>query len=75
MKKKKHMELTRKKELQVRNKNVDGKVILNVNLDVDVGMSRVDDVEALIFEPLNWFGISFFFILFCFGKRLNEIHV
>jgi len=42
------MELTRKKELQARNKNVDGKVILNVNLHVDVGMSGVDDVEPLI---------------------------
>ncbi len=42
------MELARKKELRARNKNVDGKVVLNVNLDVDVGMSRVDDVEPLI---------------------------
>jgi len=47
-KKKKHMELARKKELQTRNKNVDGKIIFNVNLDVDVGMSRVDDAEPLI---------------------------
>jgi hypothetical protein len=42
------MELARKKELRGRNKNVDGKVVLNVNFDVDVGMSRVDDVEPLI---------------------------
>jgi hypothetical protein len=33
---------------KMRNKIVDGKVVLNVNLDVDVGMSRVDDVEPLI---------------------------
>jgi hypothetical protein len=46
--KKKHMELVKKKELRARNKNVDGKVVLNVNLDVDVGMFRVDDVEPLI---------------------------
>jgi hypothetical protein len=32
----------------VRNKNVGGKVVLNVNLDVDVGMSKVDDAEPLI---------------------------
>ncbi len=37
-----------KRKNYVRNKNVDGKVVLNVNLDVDVGMSRVDDVEPLI---------------------------
>jgi len=48
VKKKKHLELARKKELQAKNKNVDGKVVINVNLDVDVGMSRVDDVEPLI---------------------------
>ncbi len=45
MKKRNIWNLPRRK---MKNKNVDGKVVLNVNLDVDVGMSRVDDVEPLI---------------------------
>jgi hypothetical protein len=32
----------------MRNKNVDGKIVLNVKLDVYVRMSRVDDMEPLI---------------------------
>jgi hypothetical protein len=48
VKKKKHMELAKTKELWPKNKNVDGKIILNVKLDVYVGMSRVDDMEPLI---------------------------
>ncbi len=33
---------------QMRKKNVDVKVVLCVNLDVNVGMPKIDDVEPLI---------------------------
>ncbi len=56
----------------MRNKNVDGKIVLNVKLDVYVRMSRVDDMEPLIQEPLNWYNILFFLICFSLGKDWME---